>query len=57
MQVVEAFLYILFLADCFTLIAFQGAQPDYFPPGGISLIVILLLIGLVQWVRAGGDPY
>lgn len=52
LRTLEIVLYVAFLADCFLLIA-GGARQDYFPTGGVSLIVILVLVGIVQRLRGG----
>ena len=53
--IIEVLLYVLFMVDCFLLLALQGTR-DYFPPGGVSLIVLLLLAGIVHKLRTG-EPY
>lgn len=52
LQTIEVTLYIAFFVDIVVLIV-SGSAQDYFPTGGVSLIVILLLIGVVQRLRGG----
>ncbi len=52
--VVEVLLYVLFVADCFVLLAGVGRDASYDPTGGGSLIVLLLLAAAVHRIRTGG---
>lgn len=48
---IEAILYLAFIADCLLLVAGMGGNPQYYPEGGASLIVILLIIAGLQRLR------
>ena len=52
---VEVLLYVLFIVDCFILLAGVAAHPSYEPVGGGSLIVILLAIGVIRFLRGADD--
>ena len=51
---IEVLIYVLFVADCFVLLAGVGRDANYDPTGGGSLIVLLLLAAAVHRIRTGG---
>ena len=54
---VEGLLYVAFIATCFVLLASVGRSATYYPEGGGSLIVILLLVAGVHRLRCGRDHF
>lgn len=53
--VIEVLLYVAFMAACGLLLLGVAKHPSYEPYGGVSLIVILLVISGVHRLRCGRD--
>lgn len=53
--VIEVLLYVAFMCACGMLLLGMAHHPSYEPIGGVSLIVILLVISGVHRLRCGPD--